>query len=415
MVWAVGEHAREKTHPSNSLTHSNVSAGLIVGVGVGAGATYLLTRPDARPRPAAPFGPTPSSSHPALRQGAPPADALREFPGFAVGWDARARVPRWVAEHLTRDTARGDGDRSAHFFAEDAGLDARWRPTNADYAGTPYDRGHMAPAADFKGDAAALGATFTLTNAAPQVGPGFNRDYWARFERFVKTLATADGGGGRDVIVFSGPLWLPSSKKNGDGTWEVKHAAIGTPPRLVSVPTHFYKVVLVKAGPLGRAAVGAFVVPNAPIDPAAPLTAFTVPLSALEDAAGARFFADVVDGGGGAASLDAAAARHQAAGRAARARLPAGEPAALLPRSHAAGPVSAADPAPPRGEPAHLPTPEPRRGRGRPPKTPPPEAGPVFVWPGKKVSHVCDATRCQLPAEEWWKEGKKRAAGEATK
>lgn len=36
-----------------------------------------------------------------------------------------------------------------------------------------------------------------------------------------------------------------------------------------------------------RAAVGAFVMPNAAIDPATPLTAFTVPLEALESVAGA--------------------------------------------------------------------------------------------------------------------------------
>ena len=177
-------------HPRHRLVDpppplSNVAAGLIVGATAGATATYLLTRPSTldRPRPAAPFGATPASSHPALRHGAPPADAVREFPGFVVGHDCRTRTPRWVAEHITRERARGAGDRGAHSFAEDAALDARWRSTNDDYAGTPYDRGHMAPAADFKGDAAALAASFTLSNVAPQVGPGFNRDFWARFER----------------------------------------------------------------------------------------------------------------------------------------------------------------------------------------------------------------------------------------
>lgn len=64
----------------------------------------------------------------------------------------------------------------------------------------------------------------------------------------------------------------------------------GKPPQLVSVPTHFYKVVLAenKSGKHGShsAAVGAFVLPNAPIDPAVPLSAYTVPLEALESVAG---------------------------------------------------------------------------------------------------------------------------------
>lgn len=69
------------------------------------------------------------------------------------------------------------------------------------------------------------------------------------------------------------------------------HAA-GQPPSLVSVPTHYYKVVLADAssgkhGPK-QVAVGAFVMPNAPIDPGYPLSAFVVPLEALEPVAGER-------------------------------------------------------------------------------------------------------------------------------
>ena len=58
------------------------------------------------------------------------------------------------------------------------------------------------------------------------------------------------------------------------------------------MPTHFYKVVLAEntTGSHGRhsAALGAFVMPNAPIDPETPLSAFAVPLDALESAAGAK-------------------------------------------------------------------------------------------------------------------------------
>ena len=399
-------------NPPPSRSRSNVAAGLAVGFGAGAAAAYLVTRPDPASlnRPAVPVGPVPSSSHPALRHGAPPADAVREFPGFAVGHDARHRIPRWVAEAFDRETSRGAGDRSQHFFQEDDGVDPRWRATNADYQGSGYDRGHMAPAADFKGDPDALAASFSLSNVAPQVGAGFNRDYWARLERFIKTLATEPGSG---VVVFTGPLFLPT-KKTGSNEWAVSYAAIGTAPRLVSVPTHFYKVALVTGprGPLGRrpAAVAAFVVPNARVDPAAPLTAFCVPLSALEDAAGARFFADAVDGGGGAAALDAAALRWQAAGRAGRARLPKGDPAGLLP-------LGERDAALAKGAPAVLApaAPAPAKKRGRPRNhAPPPDPAPRFVWPGAGVAHLCDATKCVLPAEEWWKEGRKEKKQEGS-
>ena len=66
--------------------------------------------------------------------------------------------------------------------------------------------------------------------------------------------------------------------------------ATGKPPGLVSVPTHFFKVVL-GASSGGKQEdvvhkVGAFVMPNAPIDPDFPLTAFAVPLEPLEAISG---------------------------------------------------------------------------------------------------------------------------------
>lgn len=67
----------------------------------------------------------------------------------------------------------------------------------------------------------------------------------------------------------------------------------GQPPRLVSVPTHFYKVVLAERSgttsegiPIEDVVVGAFVIPNTPLPPDLPLTAFSVPLESLEEAAG---------------------------------------------------------------------------------------------------------------------------------
>jgi endonuclease G, mitochondrial len=61
----------------------------------------------------------------------------------------------------------------------------------------------------------------------------------------------------------------------------------------MAVPTHFFKVVLGElknSDGSEKMAMGAFVMPNAAIDPIAPLKAFSVPLSALEEASGLQFF-----------------------------------------------------------------------------------------------------------------------------
>jgi endonuclease G len=46
-----------------------------------------------------------------------------------------------------------------------------------DYKNSGFDRGHLAAAADFK-DKISYKESFLLTNVSPQVGKGFNRDYW---------------------------------------------------------------------------------------------------------------------------------------------------------------------------------------------------------------------------------------------
>ena len=48
------------------------------------------------------------------------------------------------------------------------------------------------------------------------------RDYWARFERFVKTLAWSSD----DVYVITGPLYVPQKTPQG---YVMHHPMIGMP------------------------------------------------------------------------------------------------------------------------------------------------------------------------------------------
>lgn len=59
---------------------------------------------------------------------------------------------------------------------------------------------------------------------------------------------------------------------------------------MVSVPTHFYKVILVEPKDQGDCAVAAFVMPNQSIPSDVPLTRFAVPITDLEAATGLSFF-----------------------------------------------------------------------------------------------------------------------------
>lgn len=70
-----------------------------------------------------------------------------------------------------------------------------------DYEKSGYDRGHMAPAADFNFDQEALKETYLFTNIAPQM-PVINRGEWAKVEREVRTLAASGS-----VHVLTYPLF----------------------------------------------------------------------------------------------------------------------------------------------------------------------------------------------------------------
>ena len=176
-----------------------------------------------------------------------------------------------------------NGDRKSSSFLEDPSIPEKFRAKLKDYFRSGYDRGHNVPAADAKWSQAAMDSTFYLSNMSPQVGEGFNRDYWAHLEDFCRRLTTRYPS----VRIVTGPLYLP--KREADGKWRVSYEVIGNPPN-VAVPTHFFKVVFAEDGtPGGQVAVGAFVLPNKVIPNEVPLSSFEVPLESVERAAGLEF------------------------------------------------------------------------------------------------------------------------------
>ncbi|KAJ5707592.1 Extracellular Endonuclease subunit A [Penicillium malachiteum] len=219
----------------------------------------------------------------------PVADELSSLP-YHGAYDRRTRNPAWVAEHITpQSVAMKNGDRKHSTFFEDTSIPALFRAKLSDYFRSGYDRGHQVPAADAKWSQDAMNGTFALTNMCPQVGEGFNRDYWAHFEDFCRNLTQRYPS----VRIVTGPLYLPH--RDPDGKWRVNYEVIGNPPN-VAVPTHFYKVIYGEDGsnsPNSKVALGAFVLPNARIANEKSLSDFEVPLEVLERASGLEFAAQL--------------------------------------------------------------------------------------------------------------------------
>ncbi|KAG5440582.1 hypothetical protein PCK2_000407 [Pneumocystis canis] len=197
--------------------------------------------------------------------------------GYVSYYDRRMRVPAWVISQITPQSLEVvHSNRRYSKFKEDPQIPEKFRAKLKDYFRSGYDRGHLIPAMNVRFSQAALDETFYLTNIAPQVGEGFNRNYWAYFEDFCRRLTTKYSS----VYIITGPLYLP--KRDSDGKWRVTYEMIGNPPS-VAVPTHFFSVIYAEdESKTDSVAVGSFILPNMPIDDDTELTEFIVPISAVE-------------------------------------------------------------------------------------------------------------------------------------
>lgn len=223
-----------------------------------------------------------------VKYGIPATDSLRNYDDFILSYDRRNRTAHWVLEHLTPEkVTKVDGvDRGNMKFKEDESFHSYHRATNKDYAGSGYDRGHLAAAANHRQSEKAMNQTFILSNVSPQVGEGFNRGAWNNLEKYVRGIA-------RNVpntYVCSGPLYLP--RKESDGKLYVKYEVIGD--NNVAVPTHFFKIVVIE-NKKGQLELLSYVMPNQPL-PETKMSNYLVPIEAIERASGLNFFQNIPDG-----------------------------------------------------------------------------------------------------------------------
>ena len=160
------------------------------------------------------------------------------FEAFAVLHSGVSRTPLYAAEHLTRENLKQAKvlARKDSFHAEKS-LPENERAELDDYAHSGYDRGHMAPNADFA-NKTAQAESFSLANMVPQIHAN-NAGVWAGLEGTAREIASAEG----ELYVVSGPAFLGSKIKK-----------VGN----VMVPTHIWKVMY---SPAQRRA-GAYLVVN---------------------------------------------------------------------------------------------------------------------------------------------------------
>lgn len=186
--------------------------------------------------------------------------------GYTLSYNEENELPSYVAYELTKDEVLGPVERNDS-FREDPYV-RTGSATLEDYRGSGYDRGHMAPAADFKWSEKAMEDTFYMSNMAPQ-DPSFNRGIWADLEAVVRNMAYDEG----TIYVVTGPVLT-------DGPYKT----IGE--NKVSVPKNFYKVVLKYDGDNSKA-IG-FVLENENSD--RDIESFALSVNEVEKITGIDFF-----------------------------------------------------------------------------------------------------------------------------
>jgi len=142
-----------------------------------------------------------------------------------------------------------------------------------EYDGFGYDRGHLAPSADFRWSQKALSESYFYSNMSPQK-PEFNRERWAELESWIRTYVIDFN---EFVYVVTGPVLKDGLKQQGGNQ--------------VSIPEQFYKIVLDLDGDEKKAI--AFLMPNDHC--AYPVSGYVTSVDEIEKLTGLDFFSSLDD------------------------------------------------------------------------------------------------------------------------
>ena len=150
---------------------------------------------------------------------------------YTLSYSERDEQAEWVSYELTYDEVTNTSAKKEDYFNDDPIIETG-SATYSDYSGTGYDRGHMAPSADFRFDKTAQIECYYMSNMSPQVH-AFNAGLWNDLEFMTRYWARLYDR----IYIVTGPLLTGKEqklvKKKGDRTIKTR----------VSIPTHHFKVV----------------------------------------------------------------------------------------------------------------------------------------------------------------------------
>lgn len=211
-----------------------------------------------------------------------PSSTYIEHQSMILEYSETHEQAKWVAHMILPEIENGLAYRSNDFrvdpkvlsgtaIQEDYFLTDTLASGEVDYDGFGFDRGHLAPSADFRWSEKALSESYFYSNMSPQ-RPEFNRNKWAELENYLR----------RYVIVNEVPLFVVTSPVLKEGLPKIKRSVNG-----VSIPEKYAKAVY---DPINNRAV-AFLMENKLLE--YPLESYAVSVDEIEEVTGLDLFASL--------------------------------------------------------------------------------------------------------------------------
>lgn len=206
---------------------------------------------------------------------------------YGLVYSEQHEQAKWVSHIIIRDIIDGKAGRS-NDFREDTLVKTgsaiekdyflktpkKGGKGGYDYDGFGYDRGHLAPSADFRWSKKALSESYFYSNMSPQLGD-FNRKKWANLEGLLRGYIFEHPE--TQLYVVTGPLLkddLPVIERS---------------VNKVSIPEEYFKIAL----DLQNKKAIAFIMPNENVE--YPIISYAVPIDEVEERTGINFFHQIED------------------------------------------------------------------------------------------------------------------------
>lgn len=214
-----------------------------------------------------------------------PNDAIVRHHAYALEYSEQHEQARWVAHIILPDVLTGAVFRSNDFRPDSAiqtgsAVEADYllkylQPDSTyKYDGFGYDRGHLAPSADFRWSAKALSESYLYSNMSPQKAE-FNRGAWGQLEDRIRGYLYRHPE--TQLYVVTGPEL--------QGDLPVIERGVNK----VSIPKYYWKIALDLKN---KKAIG-FLMPNQEIN--YPLATFSRSINDIEKETGIDFFSNLPD------------------------------------------------------------------------------------------------------------------------